>query len=105
MVSPGLAAWQHGSSKVERREWMKRMLGNGSNMNIKTLLLSLTLLVGASASAQHKTGMIFKDGVLVIPTEEDALEQFVGTGNREPALAILTQTLDSRSASGARCAG
>ena len=75
------------------------MLGNSSNMRIKTLLLSLTLLVGASASAQHKSGMIFKDGVFVIPTEEDALEQFVGKGNREPALAILTQTLDSRSAS------
>ena len=68
-------------------------------MNIKTLLLSLTLLVGASASAQHKTGMILKDGVFVNPTEEDALEQFVAMGNREPALAILNQTLDSRSAS------
>ena len=91
-----MATW---TPKVERREWTKRMLGNSSNMRIKTLLLSLTLLVGASASAQHKSGMIFKDGVFVIPTEEDALEQFVGKGNREPALAILTQTLDSRSAS------
>ena len=85
--------------KVERRELTKRMLSNNRNMRIKTLLLSLTLLVGASASAQHKSGMILKDGVFVIPTEEDALEQFVSKGNREPALAILTQTLDSRSAS------
>lgn len=91
-----MATW---TPYVEQREWTKWMLGNSRNMNIKTLLLSLTLLVGASASAQHKTGMIFKDGVFVIPTEEDALEQFVGKGNREPALAILTQTLDSRSAS------
>lgn len=91
-----MATW---TPKVERREWTKRMLGNSSNMRIKTLLLSLTLLVVASASAQHKTGMIFKDGVFVIPTEEDALEQLVSKGNRAPALAILTQTLDSRSAS------
>ena len=43
--------------------------------------------------------MIFKDGVFVIPTEEAALEQFAGKGDHEPALAILTQTLDRRSAS------
>lgn len=72
---------------------------NNRNVNIKTLLLALTLLVVASASAQQKTGMIFKDGGFVNPTEEDALEQFIGKGNREPALAILTQTLDSRPAS------
>ena len=91
-----MATW---AREVERREWTKRMLRNDRNMSIKTLLLSLTFLVVASASAQHKTGMILKDGVFVIPTEEDALEQFVIKGNREPALAILTQTLDSRSAS------
>jgi len=75
------------------------MLTNNKNMNIKSFLLSLTLLVVASASAQHKTGMIFKDGVFVNPTEEAALEQFVSKGNSEPALAILTQTLDSRAVS------
>lgn len=75
------------------------MLINSRNVNIKTCFLFFTLLVSASASAQHKTGMIFKDGVFVVPTEEGAIEQFVGKGNREPALAILTQMLDSRSAS------
>ena len=68
-------------------------------MNIKTLLLSLTLLVGASASAQPKVGMIFKDGVFVIPTEEEAIEQIISKGDYESGLAILTQTLDSRPAS------
>ena len=74
------------------------MLSNKRSMKIKTLLLSLTLLVGASASAQPKVGMIFKDGVFVIPTEEDAIEQIISKGDYEPGLAILTQSLDYRPA-------
>ena len=91
-----MATW---TPKVKRREWTKRVLNNNRNMNIKILCLFLTFLVGASASAQHKTGMIFKDGAFVNPTAEAALEQFVGKGDHEPALAILTQALDNQPAS------
>ena len=69
---------------------------NNIDMNIKILFLFLTLFAGASTSAQHNTGMIFKNGAFVNPTAEAALEQFVGKGDHEPALAILTQTLNSQ---------
>ena len=67
---------------------------------MKKLLHVLAFLIPVCASAQHKPGMIMEDGVWKAPTPQMALDAIATNPNsgRESALAVLRQTMETRSA-------
>lgn len=90
----GCSAFQAGHLKEEEAD-----VKQSRDMKIKVLFLVLSLVASAPALKQYKRGMIFQDGIFVNPTEESALDEFFVKSDHDPAIAILTQTLEERPAS------